>query len=206
MVDTAVVVINASEVLTDLTRSYAWKLDVWQSNCASVRAGFKKKTSRTVKNGKEYESTNWYKIKSGGGLESVGKEEPDYEKYYPPKPEPAFTFKFQEYEGHVILEEKDYEANKKLFKDCLAFRLEECRNFIHPLYKNPQKAIDSVRKGGVSSGRSQISGGTENEFSVVARGEFALPNRGKSLRHILADDDEEDGRPDDEDIDDGGIL
>jgi hypothetical protein len=37
-------------------------------------------------------------------------------------------------------------ANQTLFRDCLAFRLGECMNYIHPLYKDPNKAIKTGRK------------------------------------------------------------
>lgn len=77
-----------------------------------------------------------------------------------------------EYEGHLVMEKKDYEANGKLFKEFLAFRLEDCKNLIHPLYANPDKALkdDSVRKGRVRSARSQNSGGTENALMKKCRG------------------------------------
>ncbi|KAB2942397.1 MAG: hypothetical protein MPEBLZ_04510 [Candidatus Methanoperedens nitroreducens] len=136
MADMAIIVINAKTILADLDRKYQCQMVEWKSQCLSMHSNFKKKTSRSNKNGKSYESTAWYKIKPGGGLESVGKEEPDYSKYYPPEPKPAYSFKFQKYEEHVILNIKDYEANLKLFKDCLAFNLELCRN---PLIKNLKK-------------------------------------------------------------------
>jgi hypothetical protein len=133
MAGAAIIVINGQEVLAGLDESYKWKLEEWKGKCASVRAGFKQKTSRSKKNGKVYESTNWYEEQPGGGLKSVGKEEPEYSKYYPPEPKPPISFNYREYEGHVLLEEKDYTANQKLFKDCLAFNLELCRNTSHPL-------------------------------------------------------------------------
>ncbi len=183
-----VIIIGGAPVLAGLNREYDMNHRIWESQCAGVRASFKKKTSRKGK----YEYTNWYREKSGGGLQSVGKEEPDYSKYYPPEPKPAHSFNAQEYSGHLILEQKDYEANQKLFKDSLVFKLEDCQNFGHPLYKNPEKALkekgsakyygdegyvsygyenpekhkDSVRKPGVSSGRSAISGGTETRGTI----------------------------------------
>lgn len=165
MADTAIVVINAYNVIAGLEEQYIREHTTWGNQCAIVRRGFRQKTSRSVKNDKEYESTIWYKVNLDGSLESVGKEEPDYSKYYPPEPKPTYSFKFQRYQDHIILEEKDYTANQTLFRACLAFALEECRNYIHPLYANPDKALkgDSVRKGGVSSVGSQISGGTEKE-------------------------------------------
>lgn len=146
MADTTIIVINAKTILSDLDREYQCQMAEWKSQCLSVHSNFKKKTSRSNKNGKSYESTAWYKIKPGGSLKSVGKKEPDYSKYYPPEPKPAYSFKSYSWEEHVILNIKDYEANLKLFKDCLAFNLELCRNASHPLIKNPQKAMDSIKK------------------------------------------------------------
>lgn len=140
MADTAIIIINAKTILADLDRKYQCQMAEWKSQCLSVHSNFKKKTSRVIKSGKPYESTAWYKIKPGGGLESVGKEEPDYSKYYPPEPKPAYSFKSYSWEEHVILNIKDYEANLKLFKGCLAFNLELCRNVNHPLVKNLKKA------------------------------------------------------------------
>ena len=131
-IHTIIIVINGHEVLAGLDESYKWKLEEWKGKCASVRAGFKQKTSRSKKNGKVYESTNWYEEQPGGGLKSVGKEEPDYTKYYPPEPKPPILFKYREYDGHVLLEEKDFTVILALFKDCLVFRLDDCKNLIHP--------------------------------------------------------------------------
>lgn len=155
--DTKIIVINGMRTITGLYREYEMEHDIWGNKCASVRASFKKKTSRKGK----YEYTNWYREKSGGGLECVGKEEPNYTKYYPPEPKPPYSFEVLEYEQHLIIGLKDYEANLKLFKECLAFGLEDCKNLTHPLYKNPEKALSSVRAPGVNSARSQISGRTE---------------------------------------------
>lgn len=166
-----ILVINGYEDIVALEESYIQKHTIWGNECASVRAMFKKKTSRKEKNGKLYEYTNWYRETSGGGLESVGKQEPDYKKYYPPEPKPAYSFAFKEYEGHVILEEKYYLENQKLFEECLAFRLEECQNRIHPLYANPDKAIkDSVRKSGVISARSSGNAGQKRDPACIDDG------------------------------------
>lgn len=157
-----VIVINGMQILASLNRGYEFNHDQWASQCAAVRAGFKKKTSRSTKNGKVYKTTLWYKLKSGGGLESVGKNEPKYEEYYPPEPKPGYDFEVLDFEKHLIISQKDYEVNQKLFKDCLVFSLEDCKNMMHPLYKNPEKALkDSVRKPGVSCVRSQSASRTE---------------------------------------------
>lgn len=161
MADTPIIVIDGSRILAKLDSDYERKHSEWHLLCSAVRAGFKKKTSRTIKNGKEYEYTNWYMEQPGGGLKSVGKEEPDYSKYYPSEPKPLIMFKFQEYWGHVLLEEKDYIANQTLFRDCLVFKLEECMNYIHPLYKDPNKAIKTGRK---SKGRNTAKSFTGDEL------------------------------------------
>ncbi|MCX9011315.1 MAG: hypothetical protein OIN66_09350 [Candidatus Methanoperedens sp.] len=156
-----VIVIQGAPVLTGLYREFEWKHREWEAECNGVRARFKKKTSRSNKNGQIYEYTNWYE-ETGSGLKSVGKTEPDYSKFYPPEPKLPYSFEYNEYEGHIIISQKDYEANQKHFKDCLVFGLEEGLNRSHALYKNPEKALkDSVRKPGVSSGRSAVSMETE---------------------------------------------
>jgi hypothetical protein len=111
-------------------------------------------TSRTTKGGKVFEYTNWYEENGTGGLKSVGKEEPDYKKYYPPAPKAGYSFPYKEYGRHVLLAEKDYNANQAVFRTCLAFPLDGCQNRIHPLYKNPQKEVNSVQDREVSSARS----------------------------------------------------
>lgn len=165
MGNTAIIIIRGAPILASANREYEWEHRQWEAECSGVRARFHKKTSRCKKGGKEYEYTNWYQ-ETGSGLKSVGKEEPNYAGFYPPEPKPPYSFKAVEYDGHLMLEKKDYEGNLKLFKDCLVFELEDCKNFEHPLYKNPGRALKdkgSVRKPGVSSGRSAISEETENE-------------------------------------------
>jgi hypothetical protein len=159
MADTAIVVINGYKVIHMLEEQYIQESVAWKVKCAAVRAGFKQKTSKTIKNSKGYESTSWYMVKPDGGLKSVGKEEPDYSKYYPPEPKPAYSFKFQRYQDHIVLEEKDYLANQKLFEDCLVFALEECRNYSHPLYANPQKAVNGHNTGLLCSNAEKDGGG-----------------------------------------------
>lgn len=141
MADTEIIVINARDVIATLNRNYERERHEWECKCAGVRASFKKKKSRKEKNGTVYEYTNWYRETSGGGLESVGKQEPDYAKYYPPEPRPAISFKCKEYEGHVLLDEKDVMENQELFKKYLAFRLDDCRNLAHPLYMDPKNKV-----------------------------------------------------------------
>ncbi len=164
-----VLIIGAGRVLADLDWQNEKALSEWRSQCASIRASYKQKTSRMVKGDKEYEYTKWYRIKGcSGSLESVGSEEPDWKKLLPPEPKPK-EIPAVEYNGHLIMEKKDYEADSKTFREYLAFMLEDCINHIHPLYANPDKALDSVRRGGGAAGRSQASGGTENTLMKKCR-------------------------------------
>lgn len=157
-----VIIINAAPILEELDADYLDERLRWEQQCKVIEGQFRKKTSRSVKNGKEYEYTGWYQIKPDGGLESIGKDAPDFKKYYPPEPKPKYLFKFKEYDGNVILDEKDYLANQKTFKECLVFMLEECLNYTHPLYKNIDKALDSVRNGAGISARSPGKAGQKN--------------------------------------------
>ncbi|NJD54403.1 MAG: hypothetical protein FIB07_16260 [Candidatus Methanoperedens sp.] len=159
-----IVVINASRVLEELISKNEFARGKWMSDCRSIRASYKQKTSRMEKNGKTYEYTKWYREKDTGGLECIGKDEPEWKKILPKEPEMR-TITAKTYRGQLIMEQKDYEANIGLFLEYLVFRLEDCKNLLHPLFKNPEKALkgDSVRRGGVSSAGSQISGGTENK-------------------------------------------
>lgn len=145
MNDTPIIVIDGSRILRSLDLEYQRKCSEWHAQCQAVHARYKKKTSRTVKNGKEYESTNWYVENGNGGLKSVGKVEPDYKKYYPPEPKRSFSFSFREYAGDVLIEQKDYNSNQAIFRNCLAFPIEACLNLNHPLYKNPLSVPLSVR-------------------------------------------------------------
>ncbi|HMB46285.1 MAG TPA: hypothetical protein VKL21_10725 [Candidatus Methanoperedens sp.] len=137
MADNAIIVIDGIRILSDLESEYERKHSEWKIQCSAVHARFKKKTSRTKKKGKEYEYTIWYEEQPGDGLKSIGKEEPDYSKYYPPEPKPSGFIEFQEYvqeyEGHLLLTERYYQNYKTIFKDCLVFRLAECLNNNHPL-------------------------------------------------------------------------
>lgn len=196
---TEIIVIDVHQVIASLEESYTMQHTIWGNECASIRAGFHKKTSRSKKNGKEHESTNWYMDTPAGGLKSVGKEEPDYTKYYPSEPKPSISFKFQRYGDHILLEEKDYQENWKLFKDCLAFPLKMCVNRAFPLeeFKSPRTgnrnfdlpeecqikgggdcencAHDdcpdwvSVGKRGVSSARSSGKAGQKNDKEILSR-------------------------------------
>ncbi len=159
-----VIVIGGGEIINSMDREFTIDLSMWGDQCAAIKAGFKQKTSRMQKGEKTYEYTKWYRIKGDGGLECIGDREPDYRQYFPPEPKQKYDFKVRHYEGgHILIDSKDYEGNRSLFKDCLAFRLEDCQNYLHPLYKNPEKAIDSVPNRGASSKRSLSKPGQKKE-------------------------------------------
>lgn len=159
-----VIIISANGVLERQCIHFEMAHRDWGMKCRNIRASYKQKTSRMVKGDKEYEYTKWYRVKDDntGGLECIGDTEPDWKKLLPPEPKPE-RLPAVEYEGHLVMEKKDYEANSKLFKEYLVFKLEDCTNFIHPLYKNLDKALKgvSVREGRVSSARSRLRSGTE---------------------------------------------
>ncbi len=173
-----IVVIGGGDIIASMDREYAMDLSIWGDRCAAVKKGFKKKTSRMRKGDTEYEYTKWYRIKGDyGGLECIGDKEPDYKNYFPPEPKPKYGFKDHcsrlEY-GNILISSKDYDDNRAIFKECLAFRLEDCQNYSHPMYKNPEKTLKdrgSVRAPGVSSARSAVSGGTEKEDMCLGDGD-----------------------------------
>jgi hypothetical protein len=168
MTGRAIIVIDGGRILANLDSEYQRKCSEWHGLCQAVHARFKKKTSRTTKGGKVFEYTNWYEENGNGGLKSVGKEEPDYKKYYPPDPKRSFSFSFREYGGDVLLEEKDYNANQSLFRNCLAFPIEACLNLTHTLYKNPLSVPLSVRNESGISARYSGEAGQKEKCPVSA--------------------------------------
>ncbi|MDD3840091.1 MAG: hypothetical protein PHP06_05900 [Clostridia bacterium] len=146
-----IIVIDGLRVIQLMDSEYGIEHMTWERACAEIRKRFRQKTSRSIKNGTEYESTRWYQMLPGGGMKSTGSaEEPDYKKFYSPEPEPRYRFPvwISEHclhtDEHIIVDEKDYRDNEKLFKDCLVFELDDNLNYLHPLYKNPNKNL-SVR-------------------------------------------------------------
>jgi hypothetical protein len=145
------IVINGLEVIEFLDSEYHLECLAWERGCAQVRKSFRQKTSRSVKNWTEYESTRWYKVSCDGSMKSTGSsEEPEYEKLYSPEPKPRYEFTVWipksclHRDEHIVIEEKDYKENLKIFKDCLVFMLSNCENYMHPLHANPDKNL-SVR-------------------------------------------------------------
>lgn len=148
---TKLIVINGIEVLQFLDSEYHLEHSAWERSCDSLRKSFRKKTSRSIKNDKEYETTRWYRVMPDGSMKSTGSsEEPDYSEFYTTEPKPRYGFTVWvpeirlQRDEHIVIEEKDYKENLKIFKDCLVFRLSNCENYMHPLHANPDKVL-SVR-------------------------------------------------------------
>ena len=158
-----IVVVNGTDIIEELQRDYRFAVTTWGADCFKIRNSYMMKTSRSEKKGVEYEYTNWYKRNPDGGLTIHGKEEPDYQKLYPPEPEPVIKFPYWTYADrdyapseHLILTEKDYKENESMFSKCLVFRLTDCINVEDRLYKDPkallvnsvipERAADETRK------------------------------------------------------------
>jgi len=148
---TKLIVINGMEVLQSLDSEYHIEHSTWERSCDLIRKSFRRKTSRSIKNDKEYETTRWYRVMPDGSMKSTGSsEEPDYSEFYTPEPKPSYGFTVWvpdiriHRDEHIVIEEKDYKENLKIFKDCLVFKLENCENYMHPLSANPDQVL-SVR-------------------------------------------------------------
>ena len=144
-----IIVINGSAAIEKIESEYRYELADWERQCAGIRASYRMKTSSMEKNGKIYEYTKCYRNKPEGGLECVGKEMPDFDKIMPPEPQSPITFEYWEYreypDKHIVMSGKDWKANKELFKDSLVFKLADCQNKQHNLYKFPEPELgDSV--------------------------------------------------------------
>lgn len=181
------IVIDGLRVIQLLDIEYGIEHMTWERSCTQIKKSFKKKTSRSTKNGKKYESTRWYQVHEDGSMQSTGSpEEPDYSKFYSPEPKLKYGFTIWVTESrlhgdeHIVIEEKDYKDNLKIFKDCLVFRLSKCENYMHPLHANPDKVLsvrvpnaagsagmdrmDSVRNSGrISAGSSGRGGQNKDE-------------------------------------------
>ena len=98
---------------------------IWVDKCQSIKDSFFIKTSRVATdlaktNFKEY--TYWYRTKPDYGIESYGKERPDIESYYPPKPEHPIQFEYEGIDGkHILVSYADFEGNRDLFGESYIF-------------------------------------------------------------------------------------
>lgn len=59
---------------------------------------------------------------------------------------------------HIVIEEKDYKENLKMFEDCLVFKLSNCENYMHPLYANPDKVLSVWVPNAAGSSREDRKG------------------------------------------------
>lgn len=119
-----VFVVDGYYEISNARSEFSIEKRVWESECWAIRNSFVKKTStvKTSKNGNKKEYTYWYKVKTGGGLQMVGKDEPNYQDLYPPAPTDPIEFKFEVINrSHIILNLEDYEKNKDLFMECFVF-------------------------------------------------------------------------------------
>lgn len=92
----------------------------WERECRNIKASYRQKTHRSVKDGKEYVYTYWHKIKSDGSLKSVGAKEPNWKEILPPEPTPLHI-PTVEYEG-------DYDTNRILLGNIIKLKHSEIKN------------------------------------------------------------------------------
>ena len=119
-------IVDGMEIINSEISDYHYKIQVWEDRCNGILYSFNTKTSRVSTNKskdnfKEY--TYWYQQLSGGGLKSCGKERPDIESMYPPKPEYPIKFGYKVINlKHIIILEADYKNNAEVFGlDCYIF-------------------------------------------------------------------------------------
>ena len=124
--DQDIFIVNGKEIINRKTSYYQLLIREWESKCSSILDSFTTKTSTVATNQskdnfKEY--TYWYQKLPDGGLRSCGKERPDIESMYPPKPEHPIQFGYQVINHkHVVISKGDYENNCELFGlDCFIF-------------------------------------------------------------------------------------
>jgi hypothetical protein len=119
-------IVDGQLIINQKISYYELLLREWNRKCSYILNSFSTKTSRVATdlakdNVKEY--TYWYQQLPSGGLKSCGKERPDIESMYPPKPEHPIQFEYQAIDHrHIILSEDDYENNSELFGlNCFIF-------------------------------------------------------------------------------------
>lgn len=118
-------IVDGREIITRILSLYRLKLQVWEGACSGILDSFSTKTStvatnKSKDNFKEY--TYWYQKSPDGSLKSFGKERPDIESMYPPKPEHPIQFEYQVVQYHIIISDADFENNTELFgNDCFIF-------------------------------------------------------------------------------------
>ena len=124
--DQDIFIVGGVEIIHRKTGYYQLLIRKWEHKCSSVLDSFTTKTSTVATNQskdnfKEY--TDWYQKSPDGSLKSFGKERPDIESMYPPKPENPIQFEYQVINHrHIIISEADFENNAELFGlDCFVF-------------------------------------------------------------------------------------
>lgn len=119
-------IVDGVEYINKEISYYQLLINEWEHQCSSILASFITKTSTVATNQskdnfKDY--TYWYQQLPDGGLKSFGKERPDIESMYPPKPKHPIRFEYQAIDHkHIIISKDDYENNCELFGlDCFVF-------------------------------------------------------------------------------------
>lgn len=102
---------------------YNRDMRVWESHCHRIESSFFTKTSRVATNKdktniKEY--TYWYR--SGSSIKSFGKEKPDIESMFPPKPQDPVQFEYEVINNrHILVSSDDLEKHFDLFTENFIF-------------------------------------------------------------------------------------
>jgi len=119
-------IVDGRDIINQKVSYFQLLIREWQSKCDNIFDSFTPKTSSVAtdlakNNVKEY--TYWYQKSSDGSLKSFGKERPDIESMYPPKPEHPIQFEYQVInDRHITLSKDDYINNSELFgADCYVF-------------------------------------------------------------------------------------
>lgn len=119
-------IVDGRDIINQKVSYFQLLIREWQSTCDFILDSFTTKTSSVAtdlakNNVKEY--TYWYQKSPDSSLKSFGKERPDIESMYPPKPDHPIQFQYQIVNNrHIIISDDDYENNSELFGlDCLIF-------------------------------------------------------------------------------------
>ena len=119
-------IVDGLDIINSEIRGHNLSLQLWVDQCHAIEDSFFTKTSRVATNKdktnvKEY--TYRYRTKSDFGIESCGKEKPDIESYFPPKPVHPIQFEYQDINGrHILISSDDLENNLDLFIESYIFR------------------------------------------------------------------------------------
>lgn len=130
-------IVDGMEVINRISSLHRLNLQAWEGKCSGILDSFSTKTSTVATNQSKdnfREYTYWYQKSPDGSLESYGKERPDIESMYPPKPKHPIQFEYQAIDHrHIIISKDDYENNCELFGlDCFLFPYSALISFTPP--------------------------------------------------------------------------